>query len=130
MTYRFLGAWYKGEIGLEAKAWKDGPPSDEGFVICRADMLAPLLTFLQKYWPQEFSQWLKTNGAEARFPPLQGYENKRIVFPIPSSDGVNAYLVELQNGRWACPCVGFSYRHHCSHIDRAREVESEQTTTR
>lgn len=39
-----------------------------------------------------------------------------------------AYLLVREPGGWACGCVGYAFRRHCSHILAAREREARRLT--
>jgi hypothetical protein len=115
MTYRFLGAWKKGEIGLEAKTWKDGTSSTEDFLLCHNDQVAALLLFLHDKYPDKYQDFQKAINA-----PASRGAYSEASYRVLSSDGVTRYTVTNQEGRWTCTCVGFSYRNTCKHVDSVR----------
>ena len=55
-------------------------------------------------------------------PQLMTTDKSIRTFIIPSNSEVSkVYEVTFGRGEWYCPCKGFGYRRHCTHVDQAKE---------
>lgn len=59
---------------------------------------------------------------------ISGVEVKKVsvknndrVWVMPSSNGKSSYTVSRVNGIYSCTCVGYSFRHACKHVNKAKE---------
>jgi hypothetical protein len=43
---------------------------------------------------------------------------------ILSSNKKDEYHVSLKNEHWSCSCIGYSFKHRCSHIEKAKETRA------
>jgi hypothetical protein len=107
MTYRFLGALLKGELGLEATS----PASNETLVVCKSEDIPAMLTAIQERWPDAVSKWI----VEV---PAITIPDKCVT--IPSRTGGVAHTVVHRAGRWSCNCIGYSYRSTCWALEEVK----------
>ena len=55
---------------------------------------------------------------------------KKHTVTVHSSDGVNTYFVVIENGKATeCECKGWTYRHHCRHLEEAEELFRQKEAT-
>jgi hypothetical protein len=40
-----------------------------------------------------------------------------VIYSVPSRTSSDTYLLVESGGAIICPCKGFTYRHHCAHLD-------------